>query len=143
MNNIVKNIIKTATVISMILLSANVNAQVFKLYIDTVQHIKLDKNFSISDNVKYNMYEYPGYSYGGNDTLILDFDNMKYNMLHRKVFKITKLDKRDNEFSYIVDADGIRYFSLYRLDSVTNRWFVLFINESTYEGGIYYPTVIN
>ena len=77
MNNIVKNIIKTATVISMILLSANVKAQVFKLENDTVQYLKLDKNFSISDNVKYNMFEYSGYGYGRTDTLILDFDNMK------------------------------------------------------------------
>ena len=142
MNNIVKNIIKTATVISMILLSANVKAQVFKLENDTVQYLKLDKNFSISDNVKYNMFEYSGYGYGRTDTLILDFDNMKYTTSSKKIRQIVKLEKGDNEYSYITDSDGVRYFSLYRLDKVNNRWFVLYINEYTYEGGIYYPTVI-
>lgn len=142
MNNIVKNIIKTATVIAMILLSANVNAQVFKLKNDTVQYIKLDKNFSISDNVKYNMFQYSGYGYGRIDTLVVDFDNMKYTTSSKKIGQIVNLEKGDNEYCYVTDFDGIRYFSLYRLDKVNNRWFVLYINESTYEGGIYYPTVI-
>lgn len=47
MNNIVKNIIKTATVISMILLSVNVNAQVYKLR--EIHNFKYDPKFETTE----------------------------------------------------------------------------------------------
>jgi hypothetical protein len=142
MKNIVKNIIKTATVISMILLSVNVKAQVFKLENDTVQYLKFDKNYSIVDNLKYRMFEYSGYGYGRTDTLVIDFNNMVYIAGSNKPRQIISLVKGENDYTYMTDGNGVRYFSIYQLDKVKNRWFVLYVNESTYEGGLYYPTVI-
>lgn len=124
-------------------ISLGVNAQVYKLENDTVQYFKLDKNFSISDNITYNLFNYTGYGYGRTDTLVLDFDNMKYISGSKRVCLITKVEKGIDEIMFLsISPIGVKYYSLYRLDKSTNRWFVLYINESTYEGGLYYPTVL-
>jgi hypothetical protein len=92
MNNIVKNIIKTATVISMILLSANVNAQVYKLR--EVHDFKYDPKFetteALGDTLKH------VYLGSGVTDCILSIDTLsglinQYNTNLTQTYKIVKI----------------------------------------------------